>query len=47
MPVKRTSSGHKCGNSGKNYKGKGSKTKAAKQCKAIYANKGGAKRGKK
>ena len=39
MPVKKCSgSGYKWGNSGKCYKGKGAKAKAAKQGRAAYAN---------
>lgn len=35
MPVKKCSGGHKYGNSGKCYKGKGSAAKASKQGRAI------------
>jgi len=42
MPVKKCSkggkSGHKYGNSGKCYTGKGSRSKAAKQGRAVKAN---------
>lgn len=44
MPVKRTSGGYKYGKSGKLYKGKGAKSKAARQGRAIKASQ---KRGKK
>jgi len=44
MPVKQCSGGHKFGNKGKCYKGKGSKAKAARQGRAIKASQ--AKRGK-
>ena len=36
MPVKKVKGGYKCGSKGKVYK---AKSKASKQCKAIYANK--------
>jgi len=40
MPVKKTSGGgYKYGSSGKEYKGKGAKQKAAKQGRAIQASK--------
>jgi hypothetical protein len=38
MPVKKVSGGYKWGNSGKLYKGKDAKKKAAKQGRAAYAN---------
>lgn len=38
MPVKKCSGGHKYGNKGKCYKGKGSRAKAATQGRAIHAN---------
>jgi hypothetical protein len=44
MPVRKSKSGYKYGNSGKVYKGKGAKQKAAKQGRAIRASQ--AKRGK-
>ncbi len=40
MPVKKSGGGYKYGNSGKTYKGKGAKAKAAKQGRAIRANQG-------
>jgi hypothetical protein len=39
MPVRKTKGGYQWGNSGKNYKGKGAKAKAAKQGRAIHASK--------
>ena len=44
MPVRKSKGGYKFGNSGKLYKGKGAKQKAAKQGRAIRASQ--AKRGK-
>tara|TARA_R100001377_G_C3186295_1_gene108698 strand:- start:1072 stop:1206 length:135 start_codon:yes stop_codon:yes gene_type:complete len=41
MPVKKTTGGYKFGNKGKTY---GSRTKAVKQAKAIYASGYGKKR---
>jgi len=41
MPVKKTKGGYKFGNKGKTY---GSRTKAVKQAKAIYASGYGKKR---
>lgn len=38
MPVRKVSGGYKWGSSGKLYKGKGAKAKAAKQGRAAYAN---------
>lgn len=38
MPVRKTGGGYKYGSKGKLYKGKGAKTKAAKQGRAIRAN---------
>jgi hypothetical protein len=38
MPVRKTNGGYKWGKSGKFYKGKGAKAKAAKQGRAIKAN---------
>lgn len=38
MPVKKSGGGYKFGKSGKTYKGKGAKAKAAKQGRAIKAN---------
>lgn len=43
MPVKKCKGGHKYGNSGKCYKGSGSKAKAARQGRAIKASQGGKK----
>ena len=40
MPIKPCPNGHKYGNKGKCYKGKGSRAKAAKQGRAIKANQG-------
>lgn len=40
MPVRKTKGGYQWGSSGKNYKGKGAKVKAAKQGRAIKANQG-------
>lgn len=39
MPVRKTGGGYKYGKSGKLYKGKGAKAKAAKQGRAIEASK--------
>ena len=39
MPVKKVKGGFRWGNSGKLYKGKGAKEKAAKQGRAIHASK--------
>jgi hypothetical protein len=39
MPVKKSGGGYKYGNTGKLYKGKGAKAKAAKQGRAIRASK--------
>ena len=39
MPVMRKGGGYKYGKSGKLYKGKGAKAKAAKQGRAIQASK--------
>ena len=39
MPVRKTKGGYKYGSKGKLYKGKGAKAKAAKQGRAINANK--------
>jgi hypothetical protein len=44
MPVKKCSGGYKYGNSGKCYKGKGAKAKAAKQGRAIKASQNRGKR---
>lgn len=38
MPVKKSGGGYKYGKSGKTYKGKGAKAKAAKQGRAIRAS---------
>lgn len=38
MPVKKCNGGYKFGSSGKCYKGKGAKAKAAKQGRAIKAS---------
>lgn len=38
MPVRKVNGGYKWGKSGKLYKGKGAKAKAAKQGRAAYAN---------
>lgn len=38
MPIKKTKGGYKWGNSGKLYRGKGAKRKAARQARAIYAS---------
>lgn len=45
MPVQEVDGGHRWGDKGKVYKGEGSKEKAARQGKAIHANK--SKSGKK
>jgi hypothetical protein len=37
MPVRKSGGGYKYGSSGKAYKGKGAKAKAAKQGRAIKA----------
>jgi len=39
MPVRKSGGGYKYGKSGKVYKGKGAKAKAAKQGRAIQASK--------
>ena len=39
MPVKKSGGGYRYGESGKVYKGKGAKAKAAKQGRAIQASK--------
>ena len=39
MPVKKSGGGYRYGESGKVYKGKGAKAKAAKQGSAIQASK--------
>lgn len=39
MPVRKTGGGYKWGSSGKLYKGKGAKAKAARQGRAIKARK--------
>lgn len=44
MPVRKAGGGHRYGNKGKTYKGKGSKAKAARQGRAIKAAQ--ARRGK-
>ena len=46
MPVRKSSGGYKYGSSGKTYRGKGAKAKAAKQGRAIKASqaRGGKKR---
>ena len=38
MPVRKVSGGYKWGSSGKLYKGKGAKAKAAKQGRAVKAS---------
>jgi hypothetical protein len=38
MPVQKAKGGYRYGNSGKVYRGKGAKAKAAKQGRAIEAN---------
>jgi hypothetical protein len=38
MPVHKAKGGYQWGNSGKVYKGKGAKEKAAEQGQAAYAN---------
>jgi hypothetical protein len=38
MPVKKVKGGYKYGKSGKTYRGKGAKAKAARQARAIYAS---------
>lgn len=43
MPVKKAAGGYRYGNTGKVYKGKGAKAKAAKQGRAIQASKHGKK----
>lgn len=37
MPVRRVGGGYRWGKSGKTYRGKGAKAKAAKQGRAAYA----------
>jgi hypothetical protein len=44
MPIRKVKGGYQYGSSGKVYKGKGAKSRAAKQGRAIQASK--AKRGK-
>lgn len=39
MPVRKSSGGYKWGKTGKTYRGKGAKAKAAKQGRAIHASK--------
>jgi hypothetical protein len=39
MPVRKVKGGYQYGSSGKIYKGKGAKSRAAKQGRAIQANK--------
>lgn len=39
MPVQKAKGGYRWGKSGKVYRGKGAKAKAAKQGRAIYAKK--------
>jgi hypothetical protein len=39
MPVQKSKGGYKYGRSGKTYRGKGAKAKAAKQGRAIQASK--------
>jgi len=39
MPIRKSGGGYKYGKSGKVYKGKGAKAKAAKQGRAIQASK--------
>lgn len=38
MPIRKVKGGYQWGKSGKIYKGKGAKQKAAKQARAAYAN---------
>lgn len=38
MPVRKVKGGYKFGKSGKTYRGKGAKSKAQKQARAIYAS---------
>ena len=38
MPVKKSGGGYKYGKTGKTYKGKGAKSKAARQGRAIKAS---------
>jgi hypothetical protein len=44
MPVRRTSGGYKYGDKGKLYKGKGAKSKAVRQGRAIKASQARRKR---
>jgi len=44
VPIQKCNNGHKYGNTGKCYKGKGSRAKAARQGRAIEASK--SKRGR-
>ena len=44
MPVRKASGGYKYGSSGKLYKGKGAKAKAARQGRAIQASKARARK---
>jgi hypothetical protein len=39
MPVRKTGGGYRYGETGKTYRGKGAKAKAAKQGRAIEASK--------
>jgi hypothetical protein len=39
MPIRKVRGGYQYGSSGKVYKGKGAKSRAAKQGRAIQANK--------
>lgn len=47
MPVRKIDGGYKYGYSGKLYKGRGAKAKAAKQGRAIQASQARQKKGKK
>jgi hypothetical protein len=44
MPIRKVKGGYQYGSSGKVYKGKGAKSRAAKQGRAIQASKHGKKK---
>ena len=46
MPIKKCGSGYKYGDTGKCYKGKGARAKAARQGRAIEASKARTRKGK-
>ena len=45
MPIHKAKGGYRYGNTGKVYRGKGAKAKAAKQAAAIHASQARAKKG--